>query len=294
MEGIPETMDPVLLFQLIIDGLFIGGVYAIISIGLTLISGVLKLINFAHGELLMLGMYGTYWLFIFYGIDPYVSTFIVFLLLFGVGALLFHFTMRPILNVPEKMQMLMTFGLSLFLQSLAMLFWSPNYRSIQVSYVGSGLFIGGVVINFPRLIAFLLAMGFSGTFFLFLKKTKIGVAIRAATDNRDIALICGVPIMRLYLTTYGIGAAFAGIAGTVITPFYYIEPYVGWPFVITAFTIIIIGGLGNLAGAFYCSLIVGIAESLSILVLPASLKQVATFAILIIVLIFKPSGLFSR
>lgn len=282
------------LAQALVSGLLIGGVYALVSIGLTLIFGVVKVVNFAHGEFLMLGMYATFFLWSYAGLDPLAALPITLPLLFLVGVLTQQFLIRHVLHASELAQIFLTVGLQLILQNLALLLFTANYRSVQVPYADWTVNLGGVVLQFPRLLAFAVALVLSTGLYLFLHHTDLGKAMRAAAEDREVAMLMGINPDRIYLLALGIGAALTGAAGTVIMPFYYAFPTVGNVFGLLAFVVVILGGLGDVKGAFLGGLIVGAAESLGIQYAGADAGLLVAFVILVLVLIFRPQGLLAR
>ncbi|MEM3484329.1 MAG: branched-chain amino acid ABC transporter permease [Candidatus Bathyarchaeia archaeon] len=282
------------ILQSLIGGILMGGVYSLIAVGLTLIFGVMKIINFAHGSLMMLGMYVTYWAYVLFGIDPYISLILSAPSLFLLGVLIQRYLISFVMNAPAHNQLLLTLGVSLFLENLALLIWSPNFRSLEISYLKKNVFIGDAVINLPKAIAFIFAVLLTGLVYLFLLKSDLGKAIRAASEEKEGAMAVGIDLKRVLYTAFGIGTACAGAAGTLITPFFYVNPHVGSTFVITAFVVVVLGGMGNFMGAFIGGLLVGIAESLGAAFLPGQIKQFIIYIIFILVLLFKPEGLFGK
>ena len=213
-------MDLRLLLQAIVSGLLAGGVYALIGVGLNLIFGVMKIINFAHGSLLMLGMYSSYWLFTFFKIDPYLSLMITVPLLFLIGVIIQKLLINPIIEYPENNQLVLTMGLMLFLENLALCLWGPDFRTVKVSYVGTVLSIFSVRINLLRFIASAGGLLLALFLYIFLKKTDMGKAIRASSEEREGALVVGISVKRIHLISFGIGTACVGAAGTLLTPFF--------------------------------------------------------------------------
>jgi len=274
-----------------IAGILMGGIYALIAVGLNLIFGVMKILNFAHGTLMMIGMYISYWLFTHYSIDPYLSVVITIPSLFILGTLIQKYLINPILHAPEYNQLLLTLGVMLLFENIAIFLWSPDYRSINVSYSMETVSIGNVLISFVKIIAFGLAVALTGLLYLFLKKTKIGRAIRASSDEREGAILMGINVSRMYWLSFGIGSACAGVAGSTITPFFYIFPHVGTIFILKTFIVVVLGGLGSFGGALIGGLIVGISESLGAVIIPGSLKDIVTFVIFVLILIFRPKGI---
>lgn len=271
-----------------------GGVYGLVAIGLTLIFGVMKIINFAHGSLMMLGMFTTYWLYVLAGLDPYLSLLLSIPCLFVVGLLIERFLIAQVLDAPAHNQLLLTLGISLFIENFALFLWTPNFRTLEVTYLRKAAMVGSVMISLPKLVAFIFAIILTILLYCFLKGTDMGKAIRAASEEREGALTVGINLRRIYYVAFGIGAACVGAAGTLTAPFFYVNPHVGGIFVITAFVVVVLGGMGNFIGALVGGLIIGLAESVGAAFVPGQLKQFIIYFIFILVLLFKPEGLFGR
>jgi branched-chain amino acid transport system permease protein len=282
------------ILQLVINGLLLGGMYGLISIGLTLIFGVLEIVNFAHGEFLMLSMYAAFWLFQLYGIDPYLSMLIILPVFFLLGVAVQRITIQPILNAPPLNQIFMTVGLSMVLQNAALFIWTADYRTIKTSYSALTLKTAGLIISFPRLVAFLLAMALIAALLIFLKKTYTGKAIRALAQERKAAMLMGINVYRTYQFAFGIGIACVGAAGAMLIPVYFVFPSVGALFVLIAFVVVILGGYNSLVGSLVGGLIIGVVESFSGFFISPHLKEAIYFLIFILILLFKPTGLFGR
>ncbi len=283
-----------LLLQSIVSGILMGGVYSLIAIGLTLIFGVMRIINFAHGSFMMLGMFTTYWLFILLGIHPYLSLLISIPVLFVLGLFVERFLIAQVLNAPEHNQLLLTLGISLFIENFALFLWSPNFRTLDIGYLKKAATVGTVMISFPKVIAFLFAIMLTGLLYYFLKNTDLGKAIRASSEEKEGALTVGINLKRIYYVAFGIGTACVGAAGTLTATFFYVNPHVGGIFVITAFVVVVLGGMGNIIGALVGGIIIGLAESVGAAFLPGQLKRFIIYFIFILVLLFKPEGLFGR
>jgi branched-chain amino acid transport system permease protein len=281
-----------LLAQALVTGILIGGVFALLSVGLTLIWGVMRIINFAHGEFLMVGMYIVYFLVTKGGWDPYVTLLVSVPALFVVGAAIFRLTIQPILAHPSMNQIMLTLGLSLILQNLALVVFRADPLIVQTAYSRVTFNLGPAVVRVPQLIAF----GGSGLaamlLYWFLQKTDAGRAIRAASQNREAAVLMGVDVQRTYLLAFGIGSACLGVAASLMVPFYYTSPTVGLWFGQVAFIVVILGGMGNFMGALVGGQIIGLTEAFGAAILPGTLSRVFTFAIFILVLLFRPQGLF--
>ncbi len=279
------------IIQLTINGLLIGGVYALISIGLTLIFGVTRVINFAHGEFLMIAMYGTYWAFYFLGFDPYLAIMLVAPFLFVVGLICQRAIIRPILNAPPLAQIFATFGLSIGLQNLFLLLFKGDYRTVHTSYQTSFFQVGPFLVPIPWLISFGFATLITILLFYYLKKTYFGKAMRAVAHDRGAAMLMGIDVHKVYFLAFGMGSACVGVAGAILLPMYPAFPTVGASFVLASFVIVVLGGLGNMMGAFWGGLIIGLVETFSGFFIAPQLKEGIYYLIFILMLLFKPSGL---
>jgi branched-chain amino acid transport system permease protein len=280
-----------IFIQLLVNGLLLGGIYALISIGLTLIFGVVRVINFAHGEFLMISMYISYYCYSLLGLNPYWSLLINFPLMFVIGMGMDQIIIRPLRNAPAYMQVFATVGLSILLINLVLFIFTGDYRAIDLPFAKEVVQVGGIYLNYPRLIIFSATVLITVLLYLFLKNTDIGKQIRAIAQNRTAARLMGFKLNRIYMITFGIGSGLVGIAGGLITPVYYVYPTVGVYFVLTAFVVVVLGGMGNMTGAFLGGLIIGIVDSLSGYYIDPSLKETVYYVIFVLVLIFRPSGL---
>lgn len=287
-------MSASIIIDTIIGGLLLGGVYGVVAIGLTLIFGILNIINFAHGEFLMLGMYLSYFACTLLGLDPYTALIIVIPITFLLGVVCQKFLIKPVINAPQDIQILLTFGLVLVLQNLALLLWKGDWRSLTNPVVFQIIHFGEFSFKLTMIIAFLASLLLVYLLFLFLKRTEYGKAIRACADDREGALFVGLNIDKIYYLTFGIGAMLAAVAGALILPFFAASPTVGLLFTLQAFIVIVLGGLGSVPGALLGGFIVGVAESLGALFLTGSLKVVVTFVLFIAIICLKPSGIFGQ
>lgn len=279
------------ILQVAVNGLLLGGIYALIAIGLTLIFGVVRIINFAQGEFLMIGMFATFWAFGILKIDPYIALFIFTPLLFILGMATERVVIKPIQNAPPLAQIFSTFGLSILLQNGALMLWKSDYRSIETAYSNAVINWGGLLINVPRLVAFLVAVGIVILLYFFLQRTYLGKAMNAVAQDREAAQLMGVDVNKIYMLAFGVGIGLEGLAGALIMPIYSTYPTVGFTFGLIAFVVVVLGGLGNMIGAFLGGLIIGLVESFTGFFISPELNTAISFLIFVLVLIIRPSGL---
>jgi branched-chain amino acid transport system permease protein len=278
-------------FQALISGILIGGVYALIGIGLTIIFGVMRVINFAHGDLLMLGMYLTYFLFTLLHIDPFVSIVITIPLMFLFGGLLQKIIINRALNALPQNQILLTIGMGLVMSNSIMLAFTSDYKILTTTYSSSSVTLLGISISEPLAVSFLITSGITTALYWFLYKTDTGQAIRATAQDREAAQLMGINVKRMSIIAFGIGSALAATAGALISPTYYIYPQVGSIFTLKAFVITVLGGMGSIIGATLGGVLIGITESIGGVYLGSGWKDVIVFILFLLVLLFKPSGL---
>ena len=285
-------MNADLAVQLLIQGILMGGIYGLIALGLSLIFGVMGVINFAHGPMMVIGMYISYWIFVLLGIDPYVSLLLVAAAIFVLGYAIQFTVVNRILDYPEAMQVLPLVAMGLVLENTALVLWGPDHRSPDTALSLMTIWIGNAVIDVSRLVAFGLSAVITVLIVLFLKKSHMGKCIRAAADNRTGSILVGINVDRINNLSFGLGAATTGAAGALLLPLMPLSPHLGHDFTLTAFIVVILGGLGSLLGAMVGGLVLGVAESMSTLFLPATLKQVVSFAILVVIMLIRPQGIF--
>ncbi len=286
-------MTPTVVIQAVINGLLIGGIYGLVSIGVSLIFGVVKFVNFAHGEFLMVAMFATFWMWQLLGLDPYVSLFISVPLMFLFGACVQQVLFRRVIGGSDLPQIFLTFALGILLANLALLFFRADVRTVRTPYTDATINIANeIFISWPRLIAFLVALALSGALFTFLTRTDIGQAMRAAAQDRDTAMLVGIDPDRVYRVAVGLASALAAAAGTLLMPFFVVHPYVGAQFGLIAFVVVIVGTLGDIRGALLGGLLLGVVESLGIQFVGADSGRILVFLILLLTLILRPSGLF--
>jgi branched-chain amino acid transport system permease protein len=282
--------------QPIVDALLLGGLYALMAIGVSLCFGIVRIVNFAHGEFIMLGAYGSFWAFTLLGVDPLISLVPVMLLGGGLGFLLFKLCVQRVLAAPELNQILLTFGLSLVLQNVAVMSWSGDPRSVTTAYSLSSLEWGDVIIPSGRLIAFAIVVVLVAALFAWLRLTELGRAARAVSQNRDAALLMGVNVNFVYALTFAISAALGAGAGITVSFLATITPFMGFSMVIKSFAAVILGGLGNIVGAIAAAFLLGAAETAVSYYVPdgSGWAEGVAFAILFCILILRPRGILGQ
>ena len=284
-----------LLIQGALSGLLIGGVYGLIALGLSLVFGTMRVVNFAQGTLLMVGMFLVYWLFVVTGLHPYLSPLVTVPVLFALGYAIQHFLVTPLLareKAREPMSvLLMTLGLALVLENLALVLFRGDYKTVQVAQTSAVWIVGDYVVSVARFWGLVAMLGTVAALWLFLGRTDLGRAIRAVGQDRQVARLLGIDDRRIYNYAYGISTALMGVAAAVLVPFYYIHPGVGLTFLLKAFVIVVLGGLGSMPGAAVGGLAVGVIEGVVGIYAQAAVAYIVLFAVFILVLVFRPTGL---
>jgi branched-chain amino acid transport system permease protein len=275
-----------------INGLLLGGVYTLVACGLTLIYGVLHIINFAHGSILMLAMFGVYYLLTLFGIDPYLALVIMVPVMYVFGYLLYRFVIGKLSSGKDENILLITLGLSIFIENLALMLFKGDSRTISVSYIDKMVEIGPTLVSLPKIISFVAAIAICAGLGLLIQYTDIGKSIRAVARERMGARLVGIDVDRVFAISYGIGIATLGAAACLLMPIFYVSPTTGQVFIMVAFTVVVLGGMGSFIGALAGGLIVGLTESFGGLFLGESLGQIGISLIFILILLFRPTGLF--
>ena len=284
----------VIFFKSLISGILIGGAYALIGIGLTIIFGVMRIINFAHGDLLMVGMYATFYLFSLFHIDPFLSIIITIPFMFLYGGFLQKVFINRVLGALPQNQILLTIGLGLVMSNTVMLAFTSDYKILSTSYSSASVSMEGISISIPLAISFLITAIITAMLYWFLVKTDTGQAIRATAQDREAAKLMGINVKRMSIIAFGLGTSLAGTAGALIAPVYYIFPQVGSAFTLKAFVITVLGGMGSIIGATLGGVLIGIAESIGGVYFGSGWKDVVVYTLFLLVLLFKPSGLLGK
>jgi branched-chain amino acid transport system permease protein len=281
-----------ILFPAVLNGLTTGAVYALVALGLTLIYGVLHIINFAHGAALMMALYGVYFLKQRLGIDPYLALVPMVLVMFVAGYALQRGIVNRASHGKDENILLVTLGLSIVLENIALLAFKSDTRTIETPYTLATVAIGPAMVSVPKLVAFAGALVTSAVLLWIVRTTDLGRAIRAVAREKHGARLVGIDVDHVYAMSFGIGLACLGAAACFLLPAYYVNPLVGNGFVLVAFTIVVLGGMGSFAGALVGGLLIGVVESLGGLWFGESLGQIGIFLLFIAVLLFRPQGLF--
>lgn len=280
------------LLQTVLNGLLIGGVYAVISVGLALVFGVMDIINFAQGEFMMLGMYAAYIASRATGVDPILLSLVAFLVVFAIGWLVQRLLIERVLGAPMLSQIFLTVAISLFFVSAAELLFGANFESVHTGYQTAAVHIGRVTLSVPYLLAFGVSTVIALALWLLLTRTDLGRAMRATAQNRVAAELVGLNPRHIYAFAFGLGTGLAALGGAVILPYAYVYPTVGHQYIVIMFTVVILSGLGSILGAIVGGLLIGVINSLSAVFLPTELQNVVLFAVFLGTLAIAPAGLF--
>lgn len=283
------------LGQTLVFGILVGALYGLVALGLSLVFGVTKLLNVAHGELLMIGGFASFWAFSLLGINPYLTIPISMVVMFILGAFLYKLIFSRTVKLPEeskiKNTLLVAFGLSIILQNLALRFWTADERAISTPILRTAFKVAGIRLPYARLLNLVIAVLFLVALQLFLRKTYIGKAIRATVQNWEAASLMGINIQRVYLLAFAIGASLAGVAGTLVAINFSIQPNMGLTWTLKALIVMVLGGLGSIPGTFIGGLVLGLTESATSFFINSNYREIAGLVLFLLVLIFRPQGL---
>ena len=282
--------------QILASGILLGGIYALISVGLNLIFGVIKVVNMAHGDFLMLGMYAAYFLFTGLAISPYVSAIIIFPVFMVIGYVVFRLVVKPLLGKAETETdtIVATSGLQFVLQNLVLMLFTADYRAIQLEGGATSFNIGGVMLSANRTWAFLICLILAVALYYILMHTRLGAQVRAVSQDRDASVLMGINVDRIYALTFCVGVAMVGLAGAIILPVFSAYPTVGTFFSTSSFVVVVLGGLGSFTGALLGGLIIGIVETAAGVFASTELAQVFSLLVFLIVLFVRPQGLLGK
>jgi len=286
------VLSPVILVPAVLNGLLIGAIYALVALGLTLIYGVLHIINFAHGALLSAALFAAFFSFRLLGLDPYVAVFLLAPMFFVIGYALQRFIIGPASHGDDRNMLLVTLGIAVIVENALLYAFRADTRTIDVPYAFQTIDVGWTFLAIPRVVGFVAAFAVALALWFLMTFTDIGRAIRAVAKEKLGAELAGINVAHIYAVTFGLGTACVAVAACLLIPTYYVNPHVGDAFVLVAFTIVVLGGMGSVPGALIGALLVGVVESLSGLFLGESLGQIGIFLIFIVVLLVRPSGLF--
>jgi branched-chain amino acid transport system permease protein len=287
-------VDPTLVVQGLLNGFLFGGVYSLMAVGLTLIFGVMRVVNFAHGDMMVWGMYLAWLASTRLGVDPYVGFLGCAAALFALGFVTQRVLVNRIIDAPHEMQILLMLGVALVLENAALVAFGPDPVRVRSPLTAVTVWLGPIFVDVARLVTFGVAIVLTLALYLFLTKTDLGMSMRAAADNSYGALVIGTDVRRVYAVAFGIGAACVGAAGALVSPILPFSPSGGLTASVAAFNIVIIGGMGSLVGAFVGGLLVSVAESLGAVFLAPSLKELVSFSLLVLILLLRPAGLFGK
>jgi branched-chain amino acid transport system permease protein len=285
-------LDLTIIGAAVINGILMGGIYTLVASGLTLIYGVLHIINFAHGSMLMVAMFGVFYLVTKLGVDPYLSLIITMPTMFAMGYVLYKYFIGKLSYGKDENILLITLGLSIVIENLALMFFTGDSRTISLSYSDKMFEVGPLLIGLPKVISFVAAMVMCALLGIFITQTDTGRAIRAVAKERMGARLVGIDVDKVFAISFGLGMATLGAAASLLMPIFYVSPTTGHVFVMVAFTVVVLGGMGSFLGAVIGGLIVGLTESFGGLYLGESLGQIGISLIFILILLFRPSGLF--
>jgi branched-chain amino acid transport system permease protein len=280
--------------QLLVSTVLLGGIYALIAVGLTLIFGIMRVVNFAHGEFLMLGMYLAFWSFTLWGLDPYFLLVVAVPLFFAIGLGVYALVMRSVIHASHNVQIFTTVGLSTALQNVALVFWTGDFRFVRPWESSIVIRILGAAFNLSQVIAFAVALLFTLALFAFMKWTHAGRVMRATAQDGEAATLMGIDTDRVYRLAFAMGIACVGVAGVLVSPLYSVYPTAGLQFVLLAYVVVVLGGLGDMVGALLGALIVAGVEVIGSYVFGSAWKEVIYFVLFIAVLVFRPAGLFGQ
>ncbi|MBW2121720.1 MAG: branched-chain amino acid ABC transporter permease [Deltaproteobacteria bacterium] len=283
-----------LIGQALVNGILLGGIYAAFSAGFSLIFGVMGVVNLAHGELVMVGAFITYWIFYLFGFDPFLTIPVSFAVLFALGYLLQRFIINRVIEEPPIMSYLVTFGIHLVIANVALLWWTADFRTVTSSYSGINFSVAGLVVPCGRLATFGIALVMVGLLYCLVHKTDMGLAIQATAQDKQMARLVGIDVARVYAMTFGLGAGITGLSGSLVSTYFVIFPFMGMEYTLIAFCVVVLGGMGYIPGALIGGMILGVLQSFTATFLSAGLSMALTFVVLFAALVVRPAGIVGR
>ncbi|MES2041567.1 branched-chain amino acid ABC transporter permease [Undibacterium sp. Ji83W] len=283
-----------IIIQTLASGILIGLIYALVAIGLTLIFGVMDVVNFSHGEFLMFGMYSSFWMYSLFALDPIFTLPLTALFLFALGVILYKLIIKKITNAPMLSQIFTTFGLMMLFRGLAQFFWKPDFRTVDHSIVSGAVQVFGIQVGMPQVTAGVGAILVTMGIYLFLTKTRAGAALEATAADKEAAQLMGIDSQKMFAMAWGIGAACAGVAGALLSTFFPIFPEVGANFILIAFVVVNLGGFGSVIGALFAGIIVGVIEVMGGFLIGPQYKLALVLGLFLAVLMFRPQGLMGK
>lgn len=282
------------LLQVIISGILLGGVYSLLGLGLSLLFGITRVTNFAHGEFIMIGMFSSLWFYKSFELDPLISVFVVIPISIVIGWILYKLVIGPIIGKGDLVAILTTLGLSTALQNLALMIFGPDQNGVKSALGSSSIQLGDISIGTTRLLIFVLSLLLVALVVFFLNKTYLGKSMKAVAQDERAAKYIGINVKNVYMLTFILSMVLTGIAGSMLTAIYPVYPSIGSYFILISFVVVVIGGLGNIYGLIPGAILIAVIESLSGYYLSTSSKEIMYFLVFLLVLYFKPAGLFGR
>lgn len=283
-----------LVLQTLLSGILIGLVYALVAVGLTMIFGVMDIVNFSHGEFLMFGMYSSFWGYALLNLDPMLTLPFTALLLFALGVAVYRLVIRRIINAPMLSQIFATFGLMILFRGVAQFLWKPDFRMVGRPFTAGTVTFSHLQFGLPQIIAGCGAIVTTLIIWWFLNRTRLGAALEATAADREAAMLMGIDSQKMFALSWGIGAACAGVAGALLSAFYSIFPEVGATFILIAFVVVALGGFGSVTGAFWAGIIVGVVEVMGGFLIGPEYKLVFVLVLYLGVVLLRPQGLMGR
>jgi branched-chain amino acid transport system permease protein len=282
------------IIQLFLSGIMLGGIYALMSMGLTLIFGVLRVVNFAHGEFLMLAMYGAWGLNALFNFTPYVSIIIIVPVLFGFGLLIYILMIHPAIDKPHLVVVFATMGLSIMLQNVALLFFTADLRDVPPLFGGQSLSFGPIYLKIELILGFIISICTTMIVVLIINRTYFGKAIRATVQDQEAAMLMGINVPKIFALTFAAGSALVGLAGSIMIPLYSTFPTVGLNFVLIAFVIVVLGGMGSMVGALLGGFGIGLMQAFSGYYIAPAFGQMFYFLLFLLIMVLRPAGILGQ